>query len=57
MSKNSKSSTHAGQHPYLRPELLADGTLVFWNTPIHKKEAYKDFYEKQVKDAGRLNKL
>jgi len=58
MTKQSKNrgSSHANKHPYLRPECWISD-LVFWNTPYHKKEAYEDFHQRQINEAGRLNKV
>lgn len=51
------NSTHGDKHPYQRPELWSNGTLVFWNNDGHKREAYQDFYDRQCKEAARLGKL
>lgn len=57
MSKKAKSSIHSTLHPYMRQELWANGTLVFWNTASHRKEAYQDFYERMCKKAAKLSKI
>lgn len=49
--------TGMDKHPYLKAKKWADGTLVFWNTPNHKSEAYEDFYLRQCEEAARLNKI
>jgi hypothetical protein len=58
MTKQSKNrgSSHANKHPYLRPECWIKD-LVFWNTPMHNKDAYEDFHQRQINEAGRLNKV
>lgn len=50
------SSTHADKHPYQRAELWSNGTLVFWDNDSHKREAYNDLFQRQCKEAARLNK-
>jgi len=55
MSKN-HGSAHANRHPYLRPEMWVK-ELVFWNTPYHNKQKYEDFHQRQINEAGRLNKV
>lgn len=52
---SSHGSSHADKHPYLRPEMWVR-ELVFWNTPYHKKEKYADFHQRQINEAGRMNK-
>jgi len=52
---HSHGSSHANKHPYLRPEMWIS-ELVFWNTPYHKPGAYDDFHQRQINEAGRMNK-
>lgn len=55
--KKRKSSTHAMKHPYLREELWADGTLVFWDTPFHRKESYQEFFNAKLAEAQKANRI
>lgn len=55
--KRKKSSAHSDQDNYLRPELWANGTLVYWNTPNHRQEKYQAFHKEMILRATRLGKI